>query len=143
MIRGFLKRGNEFFIFIFKTLRLNCLSFFLLQRDSLSQLTITLNEGWISLRLPDKGLSGPMLLISYCYSNQNDTLPVPPPIKFRPILVCFRHFGSFWWNPADIQDSAGTCSIAQDEPHCLSEKKKRKRKRKRRWRWRWWWWRWD
>ena len=33
----------------------------------------------------------------------------------------------FQLNPADIQDSAGTFSIAQDEPHCLNEKRKKKK----------------
>ena len=53
---------------------------------------------------------------------------VPPRIKFRPIPMCFRHSDLFQLNPADIQDSAGTFSIAQDEPHCLNEKRKKKKK---------------
>ena len=42
--------------------------------------------------------------------------------------MCFRHSDLFQLNPADIQDSAGTFSIAQDEPHCLNEKRKKKKK---------------
>ena len=43
--------------------------------------------------------------------------------------MCFRHSDLFQLNPADIQDSTGTFSIAQDEPHCLNEKRKKKKKK--------------